>query len=112
MEPPLPDGMILSYPVYILDQQKQRDKRNLYHFAMRLRPEFETLRGNILHRSPLTNITDAVSEFIAEEIRLRILTPAHPSMTSTTALAASYISGTSAPRASAPSDSSRNNSKV
>src|SRR3954465_13064121 len=80
LEPPLPDGIVLTYPVYILDQQKQRDQRNLFHFAMRLRPEFETLRGNILHRSPLPNITNAVSEFIAEEIRLRILTPAQPSM--------------------------------
>src|SRR3954468_7076607 len=76
MEPPLPDGMILTYPVYILDQQKQRDQRNLFHFAIRLRPEFETLRGNILHRSPLPNITDAICEFMAEETRLRLLRPA------------------------------------
>src|SRR5438270_129385 len=32
LESPLPDGLMLAYPVYILDQQKQRDRRNLFHF--------------------------------------------------------------------------------
>src|SRR4051812_40689358 len=56
---------------------------------MRLRPEFEALRGSILHRSPLPSITDAISEFIAKETRLRLLSSAVTPTQSATALTTS-----------------------
>src|SRR4051812_878754 len=42
---------------------------------MRLRPEFEALSGSILRCHPLPSINDVVSEFIAEETRLRLSSP-------------------------------------
>ena len=56
--------------VFTLEFQKQRDRRNLFHFAMRLHPEFETLHSSILHRHPLPSLTEAVAEFTSEKIRL------------------------------------------
>ena len=50
--------------VFDLEFQKQRDLQNLFHFAMRLRSEFEALRSSILHRHPLT---EAVAEFTSKE---------------------------------------------
>src|SRR3954469_23767594 len=92
MEVHIPETVTTHAPTFILDLQKQRDYRNLFHFAMRLRPEFEALRGSILHRSPLPSITDAICEFIAEETRLRLLSLTQPPATMTTALAASHSS--------------------
>uniref|UniRef100_A0A1D1XK22 Gag-Pol polyprotein n=1 Tax=Anthurium amnicola TaxID=1678845 RepID=A0A1D1XK22_9ARAE len=48
----------------------QRDRQYLYHFLMRLRPEFEALRGQLLHRSPLPSLEDALTDLLAEETRL------------------------------------------
>jgi len=59
--------------VFTLEFQKQRDHQNLFHFALRLRPEFETLRSSILHRHPLPSLTEAMAEFTSEETRLRML---------------------------------------
>src|SRR5438270_6556877 len=64
---------------------------------MRLRPEFEALRGSLLHRSPLPSITDAVCEFIAEETRLRLLSPTQSLAPMTSALAASHASPQTSP---------------
>ena len=41
------------------------------HFLMALHSHFEGLRGSILHRSPLPPFDSVVSEFLAEEIRLK-----------------------------------------
>ena len=54
--------------VFALEFQKQRDRQNLFHCAMRLRPEFEALRNSILHRHPLPSFTEAVTEITSEEI--------------------------------------------
>lgn len=54
----------------------QRDRQYLYYFLMRLRPEFEALRAQLLHRSPLPSLDDALTELIAEETRLRALSSA------------------------------------
>lgn len=40
---------------------------------MHLRLEFESIRGHLLHKSPLPTLDLALSELIAEEIRLRVL---------------------------------------
>ena len=83
--------------VFALMFQKQRDRRNMFYFAMRLCPEFEELRSSILHSHPLPNLIEAVVEFTSEEIRLRILsslsTPVQ-SESSPTAIAAPYHSPT------------------
>src|SRR3954468_10955147 len=92
MEAPIPAIVASSAPGFILDLQRQRDRRNLFHFAMRLQPEFEALRGSLLHRSPLPSITDAVCELISEETRLRLLSSAQSPATVTSALAASHSS--------------------
>ena len=38
---------------------------------MALRGDYEGLRGSILHRSPLPSVDSVVSEFLAEEVRLK-----------------------------------------
>src|SRR5436190_23813493 len=92
MEAPIPAIVASSTPGFVLDLQRQRDRRNLFHFAMRLRPEFEALRGSLLHRSPLPSITDAVCEFIVEETRLRLMSSTQSLGPVTSALAASHAS--------------------
>src|SRR4051812_1476189 len=92
MEVPIPAIVASSAPDFVLDLQRQRDRRNLFHFAMRLRPEFEALCGSLLHRSPLPSIMDAVCEFIAEEMRLRLLSSTQSLAPVTSALAASHAS--------------------
>jgi len=69
MKVPISDFM----SAFALEYQKQRDRRNLFHFAMRLHPEFEVLRVSILHQHPLPSLTEAVAEFTSEETHLRIL---------------------------------------
>ncbi|XP_048234358.1 uncharacterized protein LOC125370938 [Ricinus communis] len=49
----------------------RREERRLVQFLMALRDEFEGLRGSILHRHPLPSVDSVVSEFLAEEIRLK-----------------------------------------
>src|SRR4051812_35093059 len=92
MEAPIPAIVASSASGFVLDLQRQRDHRNLFHFTIRLRPEFEALRGSLLHRSPLPSITDAVCELISEETRLRLLSSAQSPATVTSALAASRTS--------------------
>jgi len=79
--------------------QKQRDHRNLFHFAMRLRPEFEALYSSILHHHhPLPSLTKAVTEFTYEEIHLQMLSSLSAlvqSESSPIALAAPYHPPTS-----------------
>ncbi|XP_020107831.1 uncharacterized protein LOC109723762 isoform X2 [Ananas comosus] len=60
-------------------QTQIRDQQRLFQFIMRLRPEFEALRGQLLHRSPLPTIDAALAELIAEETRLRVLHSSSPS---------------------------------
>ncbi|CDP22048.1 unnamed protein product [Coffea canephora] len=43
---------------------------------MALRPEFEQLRGSLLHRSPLPTVDAALAELITEETRLDSQVPA------------------------------------
>ena len=45
-------------------------------FLMALRPEFEQLRGSLLHRSPLPTVDAALAELITEETRLASQVPA------------------------------------
>jgi len=56
--------------VFILEFQKQRDRQNLFHFAMWLRPEFEALHSSILYCHPLPSLTEAVAEFTSKEAPL------------------------------------------
>ena len=62
-----------SMSIFALEFQKQRDRRNLFHFTMRLRPKFEALRSGILYHHPLPSLTEAVAEFTSEEVCLRML---------------------------------------
>lgn len=41
-------------------------------FLMALRPEFEQLRGSLLHRSPLPTVDAALAELITEETRSQV----------------------------------------
>ena len=66
MDVPFSDFMF----VFALEFQKQRDCWNLFRFAMRRRPKFETLHSSILHRHQLPSLTEAVAEFTSEETRL------------------------------------------
>ena len=51
----------------------------MYEFLMRLRPEFETVRAQLMHRVPPPPLSDTLSLVIAEETRLRSLSdsPSH-----------------------------------
>ena len=51
--------------------QKVRGEQKLVQFLMSLRSEFESLRGSILHRSPLPSLENISSELVAEERRLK-----------------------------------------
>ena len=64
MEPP----ELTSLDYYVKFQEEQR----LFQFLVPLTPEFEPLRKQILVRSPLPSVADAVNELIAEEPRLPI----------------------------------------
>ncbi|MQL73573.1 hypothetical protein Taro_005932 [Colocasia esculenta] len=76
------DAMHVSGRVSTCSCGQQRDRQQLYHFLIRLRPDFEALRAQLLHRSPLPSLDDALTELIAEETRLRALgTPVTPSET-------------------------------
>ena len=68
--------------------QRARDQQRLFQFLMRLRLEFESIRGQLPHKSPLPTLDVALSEFIAEEIRLQVLGSSR-SAEPATALAAS-----------------------
>lgn len=64
MEPP----ELTSLDYYV----KFREEQRLFQFLVPLKPEFEPLRKQILVRSPLPSVADAVNELIAEEPRLPI----------------------------------------
>ena len=49
---------------------QDRDFAHVYDFLMRLRPEFESVRSQYLHRPTLS---DTLSSVLAEETRLRSL---------------------------------------
>lgn len=68
--------------------QRARDQQRLFQFLMHLRLEFESIRGQLLHKSPLPTLDVELSEFIAEEIRLQVLGSSR-SAEPATALAAS-----------------------
>ncbi|XP_020102601.1 uncharacterized protein LOC109720129 [Ananas comosus] len=61
-------------------QKQVRDQQRLFQFLMRLRPEFEALRGQLLHRTPFPTIDVALAELIAEETRLRVLSSSSSAM--------------------------------
>lgn len=73
MEASIVEIVTPSAPTFIVDLQKQHDHQYLFHLFIRLGPEFEALCGSILHLHPLSSITEAISEFIAEEMCLRML---------------------------------------
>ncbi|XP_058228219.1 uncharacterized protein LOC131336404 [Rhododendron vialii] len=56
-----------------------REELRLVQFLMALRPQFEPLRGAVLHRSPLPSVDGAVHELIAEETRFKVANLAPPS---------------------------------
>jgi len=83
---------------FALEFQKQRDRQKKFHFAMRLHPKFEALRGSILHRHSLLGLTESVVEFTSEETRLRMLSSSLAlvqSASSPTAIAAPHHASTS-----------------
>lgn len=46
-------------------QQKARDQQHLFQFFMHFRLEFESIRGQLLHKSLLPTLDVALSELIA-----------------------------------------------
>ncbi len=56
--------------------EDHRNETRFLQFLMALRPEFEQLRGSLLHRSPLPTVDAALAELITEETRLASLVPA------------------------------------
>jgi hypothetical protein len=55
----------------------RRDQHRLYQFLMALRDDFEPIRGQLLHRSPLPTLDQAVCELVREETRLSTLRSQH-----------------------------------
>ena len=53
------------------DKYEQQNK--MFHFVMGLRSEFEPIRAQLLGRSTLPTMTEALSAVIAEETRLRTI---------------------------------------
>ncbi|KAI3769398.1 hypothetical protein L6452_00500 [Arctium lappa] len=49
----------------------RREEQRLVQFLMALRSDFEGLRSNILHRTPLPSVDSVVSELLADETRLK-----------------------------------------
>lgn len=64
-----------SYVLHILPVAVPRSSRRpeISNVYFNLRLEFESIRGQLLHKSPLPTLDVALSELIAEEIRLRVL---------------------------------------
>jgi hypothetical protein len=55
----------------------RRDQHCLYQFLMALRDDFEPVRGQLLHRSPLPTLDQAVCELVREETRLSTFRSQH-----------------------------------
>uniref|UniRef100_A0A0A9CM55 Uncharacterized protein n=1 Tax=Arundo donax TaxID=35708 RepID=A0A0A9CM55_ARUDO len=54
-------------------QRAQHDRRRMYEFLMRLRPEFEPMCAQLVSRSPPPTTVEVLTELQAEETRLRSL---------------------------------------
>jgi hypothetical protein len=57
--------------------QDQRDTLRLHEFLSRLRPEFETVRAQLLTHRPRPSLLEALLELRAEETRLRARSVSH-----------------------------------
>lgn len=68
---------------------KYRDNMRVLHFLMALTPEYEPVRGSILHRGSLPSLESTVSELLSEETRLSILKspPINPTVDTSAILA-------------------------
>lgn len=55
----------------------RRDQHRLYQFLMALRDDFESVRGQLLHHTPLPSLDKAVFELVREETRLQTLHSQH-----------------------------------
>ena len=60
--------------------REQRDTLRLHEFLSRLRPEFETVRAQLLTRRPRPSLAEAMPELRAEETRLRTGGVSHPQL--------------------------------
>ena len=63
-------AVLRAFEPYIARREEQR----LVQFLMALRSDFEGLRSNILHRTPLPSVDSVVSELLADETRLKTQT--------------------------------------
>ena len=70
---------------------QDRDFLHMYEFLMRLHPEFETVRAQLLHRVTPPSLSDTLALVIAAETRLRSLEAAPSSAAPHTVLAASQL---------------------
>jgi len=55
-----------SMSAFALMFQKQRDRKNPFHFAMQLHPEFKALLGSIFHLHLFPSLIESVVEFTFE----------------------------------------------
>ncbi|GFY99231.1 hypothetical protein Acr_13g0006320 [Actinidia rufa] len=76
-----------------------REKQRLVQFLMALRDQFKTLRGAILHRSPLPLVDGAIHKLITEETRLKVH---HISPPTQLVFATSSVPRSQTPMSSAP----------
>ena len=52
---------------------QERDHLHMYEFLMRLRPEFESVHSQLMHRTVPPSLRDSLAAVIAEETRLHSL---------------------------------------
>jgi hypothetical protein len=76
------DQLAHSDPVWKVPTDSQmyadrKDQHHLYQFLMALRDDFEPVRGQLLHRSPLPTLDQAVRELVRKETRLSTLCSQH-----------------------------------
>ncbi|KAL5707828.1 hypothetical protein ACHQM5_018685 [Ranunculus cassubicifolius] len=58
---------LLALPLYA----EKRKRQKLFQFILALRDDFENIRSSILHRNPLPDLDNVVSELLADEDRLK-----------------------------------------
>ncbi|KAL5698367.1 hypothetical protein ACHQM5_029416 [Ranunculus cassubicifolius] len=58
---------LLALPLYA----EKRKRQKLFQFIFALRDDFENIRSSILHRNPLPDLDNVVSELLADEDRLK-----------------------------------------
>lgn len=80
------DQLALSDPTWKDPSDAQmyadhRDQHRFYQFLMALQDDFELVRGQLLHRSPLPTLDQAVCELVREEARLSTLRSQYTSHT-------------------------------